>query len=161
MILVANNNISKVGIDTQIYVYAYKKPGGSESEKLENHKICNQLLSDMLTKTRICVTNHQMAEIYHALAFRGSKMPRAQALDILTQIHQSNVYDKYQIQENLFLEACKLSKDSGIHVWDFFCFLPIASAIGVFYTTDAHFKNPVFDDFSVIIENPIEKWENL
>lgn len=55
-------------------------------------------------------------------------------------------------------EALKLSKESGIHVWDFFCIIPIKEYIDVIYSVDKHFLHETFQKLGIKIENPLKIW---
>ena len=65
-----------VFVDTQLWVYAFKVPQRekftSEDEyrdALRMHSRANEFLRDALLNHMLYITTHQLAEIFHALAF--------------------------------------------------------------------------------------------
>jgi len=77
-------------IDTQLWIYAFKKPQREKfisseeyKEALQMHSKAVKFISDVLLNHIIYITTHQLAEIFHALAFRGIKTNSRQALNII------------------------------------------------------------------------------
>ena len=69
-------------IDTQIWVFAQKKPIKSNfsnideyKEAIKIHHKSHNLIIEQIRKNQIAMTFHQLSEIYHAFAFRGQKIP--------------------------------------------------------------------------------------
>jgi hypothetical protein len=51
-----------------------------------------------------------------------------------------------------------LSKQTGIHIWDFLIYLPFEREVEKIVTTDPHFNISFFKQ-QVLIENPIGIWK--
>ncbi len=158
----------KVFIDTQIWVYAFKKPKeeGFKSrdafeEALQTHGKSVRFLQNALAKHEIYITTHQLAEIYHALAFRGIRMNVRQALEIIDKIMKSSKTVLVEVKKRHYREALKLSGVSGIHVWDYLCVIPLKELIDVAYTNDRHFLHPTLRNLVPKVENPVGKWITL
>lgn len=69
-------------IDTEIWIFAQKIPDSSKFQNeskyqkmLHLHKQASDFLSQKIIKSEIYMTNHQLCEIYHSLAFRGTRLP--------------------------------------------------------------------------------------
>jgi len=155
----------EVFIDTQLWVYAFKKPQrrGFESEEkykeaLKIHEKANNFLYEALTKHTIYVTTHQLAELYHALAFRGARMEPRKALAIIEDIVNSTRTVIVEVRKKHYREALRLSTISGIHVWDYLCIVPLKGLIDVAYTNDKHFLHATIRSLVPRIENPVGKW---
>jgi len=158
----------KVFIDTQIWVYAFKKPRkesfknrGAFKEALQMHSNATKFLQDALGNHEIYITTHQLAEIYHALAFRGIRMNVRQALEIIDNIMKSSKTVLVEVKRRHYREALKLSSVSGIHVWDYLCVIPLKELIDVAYSNDRHFLHPTLRNLVPKVENPIGKWITL
>jgi len=57
--------------------------------------------------------------------------------------------------------AIKLSKESGIHIWDFLCVIPILDHISIAYTVDIHFTHEIFQKLGLKVRNPLGKWISI
>ncbi len=158
----------KVFIDTQIWVYAFKKPKeegfknrDSFKEALQIHSNAVRFLRGALANHEIYITTHQLAEIYHALAFRGMRMDVGQALEIVNRIMKSSKTVLVEVKKRHYREALKLSSVSGIHVWDYLCVVPLRGLIDVAYSNDRHFLHSTLRNLVPKVENPIGKWFTL
>ncbi|MCI4408505.1 MAG: hypothetical protein JHC26_05390 [Thermofilum sp.] len=54
-------------------------------------------------------------------------------------------------------DALEESAKTGIHVWDYLCFLPVKDYIDVVYSCDIHFQK-IGEDFNVKVINPLGGW---
>lgn len=152
-------------IDTQLWIYAFKKPqrGGFASreeyeEALLMHRKANKLIRDALVSHVIYLTTHQLVEIFHALAFRGVKIDRKEALDIVEKISESSKTVIVEVKRRHYKEALRQSSLSGIHVWDYLCIIPLKGMINTAYTNDKHFLHPSIKSLVPEIINPLGKW---
>ncbi len=152
-------------IDTQLWIYAFKKPLRKKfssdreyREALEIHDRAIKFLHRALLDHTVYTTTHQLAEIFHALAFRGMKMNTKQALDIIEKIMKSSKVVVVEIKKKHYREALRLSSLSGIHVWDYLCIVPLKGLIDTVYTNDKHFLHPTIKSIVPRIENPVGKW---
>jgi predicted nucleic acid-binding protein len=159
--MIFEGNTRMVGVDTQIFIYAYKIPESATKAETERHKKCSSLLSDAAKNNSIAIASHELAEIFHALAFRGSRIKTVEAVDRVNTILHSKAFVVISSNTEILTDALSLSSESGIHIWDFLCFLPIKSFIHTFYTTDSHFRHTCFDEFDVKIVNPLNQWDKL
>ncbi|OYT40609.1 MAG: hypothetical protein B6U89_01645 [Desulfurococcales archaeon ex4484_58] len=155
----------KIFIDTQLWIYAFKKPqrekftGDEEyKEALEIHSRAVKFLHEALLNHTIYITTHQLAEIFHALAFRGVRMNSRQALDIVEKIMKSSRTLIVEVKKKHYREALRLSSLSGIHIWDYLCIIPLKELIDIAYTNDKHFLHPTIKSMVPKLENPVEKW---
>jgi len=152
-------------IDTQIWVYAFKKPrrkSFASKEEFEEasriHDKASRFVRDALLNHVIYITTHQLAEIFHALAFRGVRMNRSEALSITEKLMRSSRTVLVEVKRKHYKEALRLSNLSGIHVWDYLCILPLKNMIDIAYTNDEHFLHPTIKSLIPKIENPVGKW---
>ncbi|MHA1437412.1 MAG: type II toxin-antitoxin system VapC family toxin [Promethearchaeota archaeon] len=155
----------KVFIDTEIWVFAKKKPGlGRFAKKSEFNEVkefhikSKEFLKKQIGENEILITNHQLAEIYHVLGFRGLKLPLEAVLQYCTQLISSKFVRRYSISSEHLIESIKLSRQSGIHVWDYLCVIPLRGDADVLYSCDVHFKDPTFQSLGPKIINPLNKW---
>lgn len=77
----------KALVDTEIWSLAKKKPVkskfGTEAEyerAMKMHIACRRFFEEEFDRTRVYMSLHQIAEVFHVLSFRGSKLPAAQTL---------------------------------------------------------------------------------
>ncbi len=152
-------------IDTQLWVYAFKKPqkeGFIDDEEyreaLRIHDKATRFLQDALLNHVVYITTHQLAEMYHALAFRGVKMDSREAFNIIDKIMKSSKTVIVEVKKKHYREALRLSSISGIHIWDYLCILPLKDSIDIAYTNDKHFLHPTIKNLVPKIENPVGKW---
>ena len=157
-----------VFIDTQIWVYSFKKPlrVKFENEKAYEeavlmHNTARKLVKDSLVNHTIYLTTHQLAELFHVLAFKGVKMDKKDALEILEKISGSSKTVIINVKKKHYKKALKLSNLSGIHIWDYLCILPLKGLIDIAYTNDKHFLHPTLKNQTPKLENPLGKWREL
>ena len=113
----------RIFIDTQLWVYAFKKPQKGKfkdkeeyEEALQMHHKANEFIQHALMDHTIYLTTHQLAEIFHTLAFRGIKMRRKTALNIIDRILKSSRTVLIDVKRSHYKEALRLSSLSGIHL---------------------------------------------
>jgi hypothetical protein len=154
-----------VFIDTQLWIFAQKVPVESNftdpsecATALKRHQKAQQFMKRQISSTRIAMTLHQLFEIYHALAFRGSKVPRERAKEYCTTLLHSKFMIWYSISSFDVEAALNRSQESGVAVWDFACVLPLYKDVSTLYTCDKHFQNTSFSALGIPIENPIDEW---
>lgn len=154
-----------VFIDTQLWVYALKKPqrdwftSNEEYEKaVQIHGKAVKFIHNTLLNHIVYTTTHQLAEIFHSLAFRGVKMNTRQALDIIEKMVKSTRTVVVEVKKRHYREALRLSSLSGIHVWDYLCVIPLKELIDVAYTNDKHFLHPTMKSLVPRVENPVGEW---
>ena len=152
-------------IDTEIWVFAQKRPDPSkypnkaEFEKWSQyHKLTKEFLIQKSEEYEISMTSHQFGEIYHALAFRGMKLPKEFVNKFCLQMLHNKFMRWYQISLDHVKKAMTLSTQSGIHIWDYLCVLPLYNDVEVLYTCDTHYKDASFQSLGPSIENPIGEW---
>ena len=152
-------------IDTQLWVYAFKKPQRGRftnreeyNKALQMHSKANKFIHDSLLEHTIYFTTHQLAEIFHALAFRGVRIDRGEALRIIEKLMKSSKTVIIEVKKKHYREALRLSSLSGIHIWDYLCILPLKGVIDIAYTNDQHFLHPTIRNLVPEINNPLEEW---
>lgn len=155
-------------IDTQFWVYSQKEPTGSDFSTLEAHtaavrrfEVSQALIEDAITNHVIFLTCHQVGEIFHALAFRGRKLSRAYAREFCFKLLSAEFTQVRVNTPDHLAVALQYSRDSGVHVWDFLCLLPLLPEVDVIYSCDAHFKHALIQSFGPPIRNPLEFWAPL
>ncbi|MHA1334904.1 MAG: type II toxin-antitoxin system VapC family toxin [Promethearchaeota archaeon] len=155
----------KVFIDTEIWVFAKKKPVLSNfakksefNEAKELHIKSKEFLKKQISENEILITDHQLAEIYHVLGFRGLKLPLESVKKYCIQLISSKFVRRYSISLDHLIESIKLSRQSGIHIWDYLCVIPLRADADVLYSCDAHFKDHTFQSLGPKIINPLNKW---
>ncbi len=122
------------------------------------HGKANGFTHDALVNHTIYIITHQLAELFHALAFRSVRMKSRQALDIIEKIVRSSRTMLVEVKKRHYREALRLSSLSGIHIWDYLCIIPLKSIIDIAYTNDRHFLHPTIKSLIPKVENPLEKW---
>ncbi len=70
------------------------------------------------------MTLHQIAEIFHVLSFRGHRIPLNEAFAIVDSLMEDDSIVKVPVLAEHVIESITASKETGIHVWDFLCFIP-------------------------------------
>ncbi len=153
-------------IDTQLWVYAFKQPlrkgFGSKKEyedALKIHDKARAFLYEAFTKHTIYITTHQLAELYHALAFRGIRMNTREARAIIEKIMSSTRTVVVEVKRRHYREALRLSSLSGIHIWDYLCIVPLKGLVDVAYTNDKHFLHPTIRSLVPRVEKSSNKLE--
>jgi len=152
-------------VDTEIWSFAQKMPvkgkfkNKSEYEKFLNiHVKAKSFLKKALNEDIIYMSLHQMAEIFHVLAFRGLKLPLNFVVEYVNALLFSERVVKVPVTTSHIQEAFKLSNNSGIHIWDFLCIIPIKDYLDRIYTVDKHFLHETFQKLGIKIENPLKFW---
>ena len=152
-------------IDTQIWVFAQKKPIKSNfstineyKQSIKIHKQSHDFITEQIRKNQIALTFHQLSEIYHAFAFRGQKIPVDFSEKYCLSLMNANFCKFYPLEKKHFQDAIFKSKESGIHIWDYLCILPLLSDMEIAYSCDKHFQSHDFKQLLPKIENPIGKW---
>lgn len=152
-------------IDTQLWIFALKIPERSnfkdsaDYEKiLLYHERSNDFLNKHLAESDILMTFYQLGEIYHVLGFKGNRLPIEFVNEYCSQLLNGEYMHWYPIDNNIIIESMKLSCQSGIHIWDYLCVLPLYKDVEVVYTCDKHFKHESFQSLGPPIENPLDEW---
>lgn len=152
-------------IDTEIWSIAQKKPIRKKFSRHEDykkaldiHNKAKMFIKNALQHHTIYMSYHQIAEIYHVLGFRGSKLPHDYVQKFILAILASKRIIKVPVAFSHILKSLELSTRSGIHIWDFLCIVPIAEHLDIGYSIDKHFQHPVFMELEVKIENPLGTW---
>lgn len=158
----------KIFIDTELWNFAQKVPDNSKfvnnsdfEKAFELHKQSSEFIKQKINEDRISMTYHQLCEIYHVLGFRGKRLPRKFVQTYCFQLLQGRFMDWYHITFTDIEHAITLSKQSGIHIWDYLCVLPLYKEVDILYTCDAHFKHASFQSLGPIIKNPLGNWIEL
>lgn len=154
----------RVMIDTQIWVIAKKKPSPNRfpsqreyEEALRAHEHAREFLLEEHAKARIYMSAHQLAEIYHALAFRGFRVPLTEARAFIEGVATDpNIYIVPVTPEH-YRSAVDESARTDIHVWDYLCLLPVLDYVETVYSTDPHFQ-VLCRDYGLKLVNPIGYW---
>jgi len=155
-------------IDTQIWIYSKKIPKkelyDSENDfenALELHNKAVEFFSNLPEKTIIFFSIHQLGELYHALSFRGRKIPHEKTKKFLDQLFNSKNVKIIPYTENDLKKGMELSSITKIHVWDFLCVLPLVNSISILYSNDIHFNDKIFRNLGLKIKNPLSVWQKL
>jgi hypothetical protein len=152
-------------IDTQLWIYAQKEPDPSRfptkqeyQRMLAIHQQADAFLQQQVKKSVIAMTYHQLAEIYHNLAFQGQRLDVEFCSQYCSTLLRSKFMRWFLIREPHLQDGLLLSKQSGIHVWDYLCVLPVIQDVDVLYTCDSHFQHETFTSLQRPIHNPIGEW---
>lgn len=155
----------KIFIDTQLWVFALKIPSEKHflsktefKDALNNYKITSNFLKNKLENDEICMTNLQLGELFHALGFRGKKLPLEYVQDYCNSLLTGDFMHWYDINNDVLQKAITLSNSSKIHIWDYLCILPLYKDINVIFSCDQHFTDETFRSLGPPIENPIKNW---
>lgn len=153
-----------VMIDTQLWVLAKKKPSPSRfpsrdeyKRVLRAHELAREFFAKEYPRSRIYMSIHQMAEIFHALAFRGQRVPVEEARMLLEEIAADPKVVKVPLTLEHYREAASESSRTGIHIWDYLCLLPVKDYVDVVYSTDPHFRE-LCKSYGLELINPVEYW---
>ncbi|MHA1721957.1 MAG: hypothetical protein ACTSXW_02670 [Candidatus Baldrarchaeia archaeon] len=93
---------------------------------------------------------------FHVLGFRGFKLPMDFVVEYVNVLLFSERIIKVPVTSSHVQEALKLSRESGIHIWDFLCIVPIREYLDRIYTVDKYFLHETFQKLGIKIENPLE-----
>ena len=158
----------KIMIDTEIWSFSIKKPAKSRFRSVEDyasavkfHEEAKQLIKKALSEDVIYMSMHQISEIFHVLAFRGTKLPLKLAKDYVRNLIDAKEIIKVDVSWEDLLESIQLSSTTGIHIWDFLCFVPLKKHIQAIYTADKHFTHKIFQRYNIEIINPLNHWMAL
>lgn len=153
-------------VDTQIWVFRKKIP---LQEKYDNsvdyqnalklHQKAIEFFDNLLKKTIIYFTTHQIGELFHVFAFRGLRIPLDETFQFIYDLMHSKNTRVIPITDDDLTRAINLSAKSNIHIWDYLCIIPLTNYVSKIYTTDSHFKDESFIQFGIDIENPLNSWE--
>ena len=156
-----------VMVDTEIWSIAKKKPDEKKyasreefTKALKMHERARDFFTSVFPKLKVYMSIHQLAEIYHVLAFRGARIPKSYAENIVRAIIEDDNIIKATITLGHIEEAIKESIESGIHVWDYLCFIPVKDYIDTVFTCDKHFIT-IGKKYKVKILNPLDTWITL
>jgi len=151
-------------VDTELWSIAKKEPAKemfSSKEEFEKamkmHSRAREFFSNEFPGLRVYISNHQLAEIFHVLAFRGLRIPFEEAYSIVTGIIEDASIVKVPLTMEHVMKALKESLDTGIHIWDFLCFLPVREFVDTIYSADSHFKL-IGKRHGVKVINPLDHW---
>jgi predicted nucleic acid-binding protein len=152
-------------IDTEIWSFAQKKPVESKftngyEDALEMHSKSKEFLLQNIDR-EILMSYHQIAEIYHVLAYRGLRLPISFVQEYVRNLLQAKNIIKYEVTCEHVEDAIDASKRSGIHIWDFLCVLPVSQGLDIIYTCDQHFLHDEFKGLNVEIINPVGEWMRI
>jgi len=156
--------VSKAFVDTEIWVLAKKKPvrekfrSQSDYERaLKIHEGCRRFFEKDFENLRIYMTLHQVAEIFHVLAFRGYKIPLNEAFAIVDSLMKDDSIIKVPILAEHVIESLIASKETDIHIWDFLCFVPLKNYVEIIYSLDRHFLE-IGKRYGIKVVNPAQEW---
>jgi len=141
---------SGVGVDTNIWEYAYAKPAVADVSVLhaEARDFIDALLGD--TSRAIILSDYQVCEILEVMRKTGFSV---EIRDALYELFWSGSCQVAPCSIQISQEASKLSMESGIHVYDYLVALPLRGLVEVIYTADEHFDHSHFQEIARI-ENP-------
>ena len=133
-------------IDTELWSMAKKRPDEDKfaskeefTKALEMHRRAKAFFVKVFPMLKIYMSIHQLAEIYHVLAFRGARIPRSHAEAIVRSIMEDGNIIKVPVTLEHVEEAIRESVESNIHVWDYLCFIPVKDYVDTVFTCDKHF----------------------
>lgn len=149
-------------VDTELWVYALKRPDPRRVPPRELpgarrlHEAADRFLAECRDRDRIHTTLHQVSELYHALAFRGRRLPPAWAREFCVEFMRAA--DLHATEPAHVERALEMSQRSGVHVWDFLCVVPLQGHVERIYTCDRHFLSSEFKELRAPVENPVGHW---
>ena len=156
--------MKNVMIDTEIWSIAKKRPDRKNFASREEfikamnmHRKAREFFINIFPELKVYMSIHQLAEIYHVLAFRGTRVPRNLVENIVKSIIEDNNIVKVPITLRHIEIAVKESVENNIHIWDYLCFIPIKDFIDIIYTCDKHFIK-IGEKYKVRIVNPLDNW---
>ncbi|RSN71714.1 hypothetical protein [Candidatus Methanodesulfokora washburnensis] len=89
-------------------------------------------------------------------SFQRSKAPREEVANIVLAILKDGDIVKVPLLQRHVEEAIKESTTSGIHVWDYLCFLPVKDYVDTIFSCDFHFQK--IGGYKVKVVNPLNLW---
>jgi len=159
--------LKKAMVDTEIWAISKKKPDErklTSREKfikaLKMHQKAKLFFRNTFPKLKVYMSLHQLAEIYHVLAFRGIKIPREDVESIIEAILEDDNIIKVAVTLEHLEEAIKESARSNIHIWDYLCFLPVKDYVDTVFSCDEHFIK-IGEEYGVEVINPLDIWITL
>ena len=109
--------MKKAMVDTEIWAISKKKPDErklTSREKfikaLKMHQKAKLFFRNTFPKLKVYMSLHQLAEIYHVLAFRGIKIPREDVESIIEALPEK-WRKKIEAKGDLKLKDFTISKD--------------------------------------------------
>lgn len=154
-------------IDTQLWVLAKKKPDPRRFASLEEyeqalkaHELARRFFTVEFPRLRVYMSLHQLAELYHALAFRGVRVPAGEAEALIREVAEDPSIVKVPVTLAHYREAVRESARTGIHIWDYLCFIPVRSFVEAVYSTDLHFER-ICREHGVKLLNPVGRWSEI
>ncbi len=154
----------KALVDTELWSIVKKRPVREKFPSQEEflsamtvHEAAIKFFREEFPNLKVYMSYHQLAEIFHVLAFRGTKLPLKEAFSVITSIIEDPLIVKVPVTIEVLREAMKESAETGIHVWDYLCFLPVRDMIDVIYSADPHFK-VIGEKHGVKVINPLKRW---
>ena len=155
----------KVFIDTEIWIFAQKIPSKSKFQNTAEYKKyysmyekAKEFLIQKISNDEICMTFHQLCEIFHSIAFRGTKYSKDKAKEYCASLIESAFIYWYPIELKDIIKAIQLSSESNIHIWDYLCVIPLRKAVDIIFTCDQHFQHDSFQNLGPPVKNPIGDW---
>ncbi len=159
--------MEKAMIDTEVWSMAKKRPLPENFSTKEDylkalraHEAARKFFLETFPDLKVYISTHQLAEIFHVLAFRGARLPREEAASIVLAILEDGGIVKVPLLHRHVEEAVKESAASGVHVWDYLCFLPVKDFVDTVYSCDLHFKK-IGEKYKVNVVNPLGFWLSL
>ncbi|MBD3255079.1 MAG: hypothetical protein GF383_08290 [Candidatus Lokiarchaeota archaeon] len=154
-----------VFIDTELWIFALKIPEKSNFKEeaeyesaIERYNFAFEFLRQKLSTSKILMTNFQICELFHGLAFRGAKLPIDYVQKYCALLISSDFMRWYTVKKEDINRAMELSNNNKIHIWDYLCVLPLYNDADILYSCDEHFKDNSFKSLGKPIENPIKEW---
>ena len=154
-------------VDTELWSFAKKKPdeGRFASREdfvraLDMHERARDFFLNVFPGLKVYMSVHQLAEIYHVLAFRGTRVSKAYAENVVRAILEDERIVKVAVTLEHVVEAVRESVESNIHVWDYLCFIPVKDYIDTVFTCDRHFVT-IGEKYDVKVVNPLGIWITL
>jgi len=140
-----------VGVDTNIWEYAYVEPRVPDGYLL--HREARAFLQQLLVEDGqpIVIGEFQICEVLEVLRKIGASLTVRDELEELLWSERCHIA---RCSGPMIRDACRLSAAANIHVYDYLVALPLRGLVRVIYTADQHFRHP---DFAAIarIENPL------
>ncbi|RLF03035.1 MAG: hypothetical protein DRK00_09265 [Thermoprotei archaeon] len=103
------------------------------------HERAREFFKSTFPRLRVYMSTHQLAEIYYVLAFRRARIPRGEAESIVRAIIEDGSIIKVPLTLERVEEVIQTSAESGVHVWDYLCFLPVKDYVNTVFTCDRRF----------------------
>jgi predicted nucleic acid-binding protein len=141
-----------VCVDTNIWEYAYvEELGIAGGDQL--HKEAKAFIADLLldASRSVALSQYQVIEILDVLRKAGVA---GEARDGLYRLFCTEKCSIVPCTNALVGEAFRLSRQSGIHIYDYMVALPLRGLIQVIYTADQHFEHEHFRMVARVV-NPL------